>query len=212
MSKKFFLIFLNLIFLLGCIGCNPISETAINLDIKPPQTGWQIFLGEKIAISLPENIEGGNPNRELQILTEKLKNLDCVTPKTTEKLDQNSKSISFIGFLPKCEASHLAVGINIISQKVSSEITLDQYLEKEVNKLKNKAQIIEQDIIKNNQLSVGRIISEIELDNLTMKQLFYVIPEDQNYWIITYTSTADLFEQNLPMFEASFKTFQVLSN
>lgn len=210
MLKKFILISLNFLLITACFSCNKSSETNIKIKLKPPENGWKIVQGEKIALALPENFEGGNPPRELKLLTAKLKSLDCVSQQTTEKLEQNANSLSLIAFLPQCESGHLVTSINVISHKVKSEISLDQYLTNEVNKLRENTNIIQREIIEQNQQLIGKIITETKLEQTTLKQLFYIVPNSQNYWIITYSSSMDKFAENLPIFENSFKTLQFL--
>lgn len=211
MFKKIYLIFFNLLLIFTCVACNPQEETTYNFNLTPPQESWQVFQGENLAIALPENFIGGNPTRELKNLTAKLKQLDCISDQTTEKLEQNvSKSFVFLGFLPECDGDHLAIDLNIINQKIKEDVTLDQYLQDEVNKLKNKYQILEQEIIKINNKNIGRIITQVKLEKLSLKQVFYIVPNEDTFFILTYSTPAEQFEQKFSIFEESIKTFQTL--
>jgi hypothetical protein len=212
MMRNFRLIFLNLIFLGFCLGCNSVTQgdSPSNFIFSDLESGWKIFEGEKIAIALPENFEGGNPARKLNLLVEKLQTLDCVKTDTTEKLEQNARAMALIAFTPQCKDDHLITTINVISQKVAEDETLDNYLEREINKLKNQYEILDQNIQEINQKSVGKIVTAVEVDGIKINQLFYVIPQEQVYWVITYSTTEDQFKKNLSIFENSVKTIQFL--
>jgi hypothetical protein len=212
MMRNFRLIFLNLMFLGLCLGCNPVTQgdSPSNFNVSAVESGWKLFEGENIAIALPENFEGGNPARKLNLLVEKLQTLDCVKTDTTEKLEQNARAMALIAFIPQCEDDHLVTTINVISQKVTEDQTLDNYVESEVNKLKNKHEILAQNIQEINQKSVGKIITGVEVDGVKINQLSYVIPQEQVYWVITYSTTENQFKKSLPIFENSVKTVQFL--
>ena len=213
MLKYCILILLNLALIINCIACSPTSENSQNFDITSAKDNWKVFQGEDVAISLPQNFEGGNPTntKELKKISEKLNSLPCITSKTTEKLEQNVKGILLMAFLPKCDSNNLSIGVNIIKEEISNEETLDKYLENEINNLKEKYKIIEKRIFDINQESIASILAEIQLENITMKQLFYIINKEDEFWIITYSIKADKFEENLSIFEDSIKTIQFLN-
>jgi hypothetical protein len=57
---------------------------------------------------------------------------------------------------------------------------------------------------------VGKIVTGVEVDGVKINQLSYVIPQEQVYWVITYSTTEDQFKKSLPIFENSVKTVQFL--
>ena len=115
--------------------------------------------------------------------------------------------------MPKCDSDNLSIGVNITKQDISDEETLDNYLQDEVDKLKEKYKIIEENIIDINQEeSAASILAEIKLDNTTMKQLFYIMKKNNEFWLITYSTKADKFEENLSIFKDSIKTIQFISH
>lgn len=55
-----------------------------------------------------------------------------------------------------------------------------------------------------------RVILDVEDEELGPgKQIIYVILVDQNAWNVVFTTPADLFEQNLPLFESAINSFTV---
>ena len=55
----------------------------------------------------------------------------------------------------------------------------------------------------------GQIVTEVTMSGVTAKQIIYTIKQGSNMWAITFTTSAEEFEQRLPMFQQSINTFSV---
>ncbi len=181
------------------------SETIINTD------NWSVIEGEGLSISLPSDYFGGNPARDLDDLNAKLANINPNLTNRLQKVRQNIESIYFLAFNTNIDDFNWIDNINIVAEKNNQKISLNNYFEKYKKQISTKIKLEQESEIKlyNNQ-AVKKIIGNYSLEETKVKQLFYIFEQNNNFWVVTYTTTADKFENNLSIFEKSIKTLKIL--
>lgn len=209
------------IFLLGSIvGCNQTPPKATNPESPQatdsqstvmPEAGWKIIEGEGVTLSLPPEYEGGNPSKDLDEIGKKLKAIDPEYENRIEAIRQNPAAIAFLAFDAQNTQSGFLTNVNIATETVIEEVTVEQYLDAATGELSAMYQIEDQKVVSVDQYPAGRIVAEIEAGETRIKQLFYTIQDGDTFWIVTYATTADEFDQRLPSFEKSIQSFRVQS-
>lgn len=55
----------------------------------------------------------------------------------------------------------------------------------------------------------GQLVVQVELPSTKLKELLYVIKDENIVWVITYATGMDEFEERLSTFEQSANTFKI---
>ncbi len=106
-------------------------------------------------------------------------------------------------FLQNCD-------LNITKEEIISSMTLETYLELAVKKFPAQFQLIGQEFISLDGYEAGATTVEFTLPSGSGKQILYTIKNGAMIWNVTFSTGVDEFEQRLPVFEQSIKTFKIL--
>lgn len=188
---------------------SPSPTTAQSPSSTTPQSGWKEIAGQGVALSLPANYEGGNPTTDLDEIGNKLKAIAPSYAERLEVLKQNPEAIAFLAFDPQSAKSGFLTNVNVTKEAVPADVTVEQYLQAASKQIAGQYKILEQKTISLEQYQAGRIMAEAKAGEITIRQLFYAVKDDKNFWLVTYSTTGNEFEQRLPSFEQSIRTFKV---
>ncbi|MDB9313340.1 hypothetical protein PN462_09540 [Spirulina sp. CS-785/01] len=180
---------------------NP-GETATEAD-------WQAIQGEGISINLPNHYAGGNPRTDLESIETKLKEAAPEYVDRLQALKNNPNALALVAFDFKGDTPEQFTHVNAASEAVPEDITLENYLEAVGQTLSQLYTIEQQEVVPVGDYQAGKILGEVEANNTTMKQLFYMIQQGERFWIVTYATSADQFTDRLPEFEQSIQTVQI---
>lgn len=101
--------------------------------------------------------------------------------------------------------------MNIINEDILVDVPLADFLDITYRELPDNVEMVAQDAIEFDGQDVGRTILRSNSPEQTVQQVQYVFQgDDSEYWILTYTTGAQYFEERFPIFEASARTFRVL--
>lgn len=182
-----------------------INETQTELeawDLKAEN--WQTLEGEGISLSLPETYRGGNPTRDLIEIESALNEIDENYGKRLQAIKQNLDHTILIAFDTKTLEADSLTNVNVVQQSLSKKMVLDRYLSEVVKKLQPTHNIQIQAIINNNENKIAQIVANTTTDEgVTIKQLFYLQPQEDTVLITTYTTPESEYQGRLPNFETS---------
>ena len=169
---------------------------------------WKTFQGENMELKLPNSFEGGS-KRDLDTVINKLKSFGPQYQTLAQTVERNRSAIQIFAFDSEIGSSGLATNVNVISQKIPSNISLERYLKATQSQLPSDFQVIDTKITSVNGYQTGRLITNFNRPGIKGKQALYAIKNNNQIWAIAYTTGANEFEERLPVFEQSISTFQV---
>ena len=170
--------------------------------------GWEKYEGGSVELWLPESYEGGNLE-DIDLVVEKLKNLGPDFEQMAQTLEQNPSLFVIWAFDFKVGTSGFLTNVSVAKEKVLSAFTVDTYLDAVINQIPAQFQVVERDIVSLNDLKAGRLLLEITISGMDVKEMMYVIKDGNFMWVITFTTGANEFVQRLPDFEKIALTFTI---
>ena len=207
--------------LITTFGCNQQKTpqaTTSNQTNSPqattsPSPSWKVIKGNSVELSLPPSYEGGNPSNEqdLNALASKLKTINPEYEQRIAAIKQNPNAIALLAFDTQNNQSGFLTNVNVTTQSVENGTTLDKYLQAATQQLTTQYDILERKVVALGEDKVGRIITQPKSSGAPIKQLFYIVPKGNKFWLITYSTSKTEFDQRLPNFEKSIRTFKLVS-
>ena len=191
-------------------GATP-STAATSSSGATNQASLKKIQGDGVELSVPAAYEGGNPSKDLDALSQKLKAVNPNYEKALEPLKKNPSAISLLAFDLQSAKSAPPTMINVSKRKVPDGLSVEQALNKATQQLQPPYQVLEQKVVPIDKYQAGRIVVQAPNPNPQVKQLFYIIKNGNTFWVVTYVSSADKFDQLLPTFEQSIRTFNLTS-
>lgn len=173
-----------------------------------PEEGWKMLQGEGISISLPEQYEGGSPRTDLGKIEERLQEVAPEYVDRLQSLKENPNSLALVAFDFKGDTPESFTHVNAASEQAPPDVSIDAYLDTVSQTLAQLYTIEEQQVISVGDYEAGKIIGEIEANGTKMKQLFYMIQKEETFWIVTYATPSEEFEQRQGEFEQSIQSVQ----
>ncbi|MBZ8179900.1 DUF1795 domain-containing protein [Oscillatoria salina] len=202
-----------LLLLTGIAGCNSVvpqaQETKAQIEI--PQASWHEISGNGVVLELPQDYFGGNPRTEIDEITSQLKTIAPIYEEKITEIKQNSHAIALLAFDRTSGKAQIPTNVNITTDRSAPEETIEDYLDRLTTQLSSLYRIQDQKLLSLEDYQAGRIVAEAEINQTRIKQLFYTIKNDDTFWIVTYTTTAEQFERRLPDFEKSMRTLKITS-
>jgi serine/threonine-protein kinase len=175
-----------------------------------PQDGWKEIAGQGVTLSLPANYEGGNPSTDLDEITQKLKAIAPSYAQGMEVIKQNPDAIALLAFDPQSGKTGFLTNVNITKEDVPQDVTVEQYLQAASQQIASRYKVLElRHVIPLDQYQAGRIMAEAKAGEITIKQLFYAVKNDNKFWLVMYSTNSAEFDKRLPNFEQSIRTFKV---
>lgn len=182
------------------------SPTAANTQVNLKK-----IQGNGVELSVPTDYEGGNPSTDLDTLSKKLTAINPKYDKALEPLKKNPSAVAFLAFDVQSAKTGQPTNVNITKQKAPPGLTVEQAMNKAAQQLQAPYQVLEQKVVPLDKYQAGRILAQVPNPNPKVKQLFYIIKNADTFWVLTYVTSADKFDQLLPTFEQSARTFNVKS-
>lgn len=170
----------------------------------PPPAGWKKIAGNSVEIWLPPGYEGGNPSQNLEGKLNKLKAINPDYKKVIEAIKLNP-TLALVAFeLPPKSA--FITNVNVLPETVTAGTEVEQYLQTVTQEISNQYKVVDQKVVSLNSYRAVRLVAEAPAGNTKVKQLLYAIPQGNTFWLVTFSTTVEEFEQRLPTFEKSVRT------
>lgn len=193
-------------------ACN--QNTVDSADIISNQVidGWHQIKGQDISLSLPETYQGGSLSTEVDLIIPPQETVDNNIRERLKRVKQSGEAIALLAIDSAALSNPVITNVNITSVDNDSDIpiTLAEYVSPLLNQLEKDAQIIisEEVSINNNYPNAVKITLSLSQPNNNLRQLIYVIPDEEKFWLVTYTASQEIFERELATFERSIESFQ----
>ena len=211
-------VILLVFFLLGTsIGCTstiesetePQDKPVAEITTAPTPPNWKEISGEGVTLSLPASYEGGNPGKEIDTLGEKLGEIKPEYSDRVEPIKQRTKAIVFLAFDPKNAEQGTITNVSIIKEKLPEDQKIQEIIDSAGKKISLVYKLITQETVTINEEKVGKITAQADSEGTLMQVLLYLVPRNETLWVVSYTTTAEEFEERSPDFEESIKTFRI---
>ncbi|RPI30905.1 MAG: hypothetical protein EHM70_12765 [Chloroflexota bacterium] len=212
MYKRYRILLLGLLLLSIALGCNTIAQvqpTAPSEPTKTPIPGWEKFEGGNVELWLPESYEGGNLEEDIDVVVEKLKSLGPDFEQMAEMIEQNSTAFVIWAFDSEIGDSGGLTSVAVTTEKVLSVMTIDTYLDSAIKQLPATFQVVERDIVSIEGYPAGRLVFGFSVSGVAVKEVLYTVKDGNTMWVITCGTTAEEYDQRLPVFEQSVLTFAI---
>jgi hypothetical protein len=175
--------------------------------------GWELFDSDEFELYLPEQWEGGTEEglRDvIAVLKEKGQTA------LASQVEASISYLSFWGYDSETIESEALTNVNIASESASFT-TLDRYMELGYDQMSEQYEemgytfsILEQDVVSlGSYKEVGKTIVSEEVMNFKVRMVQYVIKSDSVFWIITFTTSPEEFDQYIQIFDKAVETFIV---
>jgi len=213
MNKKNFLLVLCLLLPSLVIGCKqPQTSQQTSSPFARTQTtipGWKKFEGRGAQLQLPESYNGGDLTQNLDVVVQKLESLGPYYQHVAQSIKQNPSVFALWAYDSKATKSGFLSNAAILTEPVGSTVTTDTYLDLLTKQLPSEFRVVERKQVTLDRYPAVLIVTEATISGVTAKQIIYTIKQGSNMWAVTFTTTAEEFEQRLPSFQQSVNTFSV---
>lgn len=208
--KKIFLITVVIIIMASIVitgaGC---TANATAEPIVPE------FMGSDFELSLPDKWEGST-KKELDSVVESLKEADRA--QLADEVENSKKELLFFGYNTEDAALDGSVSNLTICGEPSGSISLEEYMKlsyENISRLYEEAgyefKIIEEDIVPiGNYDETGRVIFEQTIEDVKTKVVQYIIKHESDFWVLTFTTDPEKFDENIGDFDKTFESFKIL--
>ncbi|HET7087479.1 MAG TPA: hypothetical protein VFL17_02400 [Anaerolineae bacterium] len=219
MNKPFCALSIFLLLLSIGTGCGSQGVSRFIITPQPTATsqptatlipGWEKFEGGGAELWLPESYEGGDLSSDLDFIVENLRNLGGPEfEQIAQLIEENPSAFVLYVFDSKIGDSGFLTGVNVTKERVLSSVTLDTYIDMAVKQFPSEFHFVERAVVSLDRYEARRLVVELTLAGTRVKEVLYVVKEDNTIWSVTFATGADEFDQRLPTFEQSVRTFAV---
>jgi hypothetical protein len=183
------------------------AGTPTNNGAAVSREGWQRVEGNHVSLELPPTWFGGDLLNNPDALADAITALGPEYAQFSQLFAQNPDLMRLIAFDQESPAGFLT-NVNVLQQEMGLALTLESYLDIAIPQLPTNLIVDENEIVEVNGREVARLIISADFPAGSVRILQYSMIRDTTLWVVTYTSSASAFEDHLPLFEASFETFE----
>lgn len=195
----FFVIFVSVIW-----GTNLVVKANIN-EVQIIRNNGDIMKGNGVSLGLPQGYMGGNPAENLEVLITKMEEINPIVSSRLKLIKQQDlKVINLLAFDSNIKGDNFVDNVNIVSQENKDNLSLEDYISQQDQSGILKDFTLEKITLKENQIA-EKIIANFPLENTTLKQVYYILENNGKFYTVTYTTSAEKFNELLPVFEQSIQ-------
>jgi hypothetical protein len=171
--------------------------------------GFKKFSGKGIGIDLPDTYVGGNLDHDLDLILAALKKQGSNFDNLVQIIEQNRSSFALWAFDTQTSDPKFVTNVNILTQDVMSGTTLDMVMPTLAESLQGKANILEQKTVTLGNYEMGRIVLNMRQNDMTVKELAYLVLDNNSMWLVTFATTPAEFAERQPVFDQCMETFTI---
>jgi len=143
------------------------------------------------------------------VVVQKLESLGPYYQQVAQSLKQNPSAFVIWAFDSKVSKSGVLSNVALATEPVGSTGTTDTYLDVLTKQLPSEFRVVERKQVTLDRYQAVQIVTEATISGVTAKQIIYTIKQGSNIWAVTFTTSAEEFEERLPSFQQSINTFSV---
>ncbi|MFQ5846199.1 MAG: hypothetical protein ACE5IQ_00840 [Candidatus Methylomirabilales bacterium] len=189
------------------VGC---GRAEIPQGTAPAIAGWEKFEGGGVELWLPQSYEGGDLSDEnLAVIVEEIRSFGPDFERVARAIERNPTAFVIFAVDSEVGESGTLTNMNVVSKRVPSAVTMNSYLDIVTKQLPRQYRVVERGIVPLDHYQAGRLVVEIEIQDVHVKNVMYAIQNDNTLWALNYGTGAEEFDRRLPIFEQSARTFTV---
>ncbi|MDB9313341.1 DcrB-related protein [Spirulina sp. CS-785/01] len=186
------------------------NEVQSTLEVEP-NPNFASLEGKGITLDLPKGFEGGDPRDDIEDIAQNLEGAGEKYQNLSEALRASQKSVQLIAFDTENSQSGFVTNVNVTQQPLPEDVEFDQLMDGVVSHLQELGyEIEEQNAIAIHDQTTGQLVVNIQAGETQISQLVYAIPNQDEFWLVTYSTPSNEFEQRREDFEQSIVTFSPL--
>jgi hypothetical protein len=210
--KTRFLVHLTMlvvVFILSACGASSgeIQETTV--PAFTPPAGWNKFVGEGIEVWLPNSYQGGDLEKDLDVIVGRLETLGPEYEQIIQTIEANPSLFVLWAFDTSIGDTGFLTNMNITHEEVVSAVTLDMYIDAVKQQLPSSFTIADQKKIQLGENEAIQLEIDVNDTGISAKEAMFIIKDDNTIWVVTYSTGADEYANRLPVFEESANTIQI---
>jgi hypothetical protein len=187
------------------------SPTAEATEQVSVPADWKRFVGKGVAIQLPSTYIGNELGSDPQALAKLMRSLGPDFAAAAALFESNPDILALIAVNPGSGDTNPAANVIIVSIPLPTNISMETLLAATISQLPKSSTVQEKSIVQLNGREVGRMIVETRVGSLDSIQLQYYIIVNRTFYLIGFTGAPGHFDAQLPIFEQSVKTFEILA-
>ncbi|AFY39990.1 hypothetical protein Lepto7376_3833 [[Leptolyngbya] sp. PCC 7376] len=185
------------------------AESVEQVEVAAPEEGWKKFEGGGASIWLPGTYDGGVPSEDLEFIATRIREINPDFEQIATMIEQNPDMFSLLAFDSEIGEQPFLTNINIISEALPSNLTIETYLDITKQQLPAQFNIVEEEFIEINSKPAVRLIIELEMAGSLVKESVYIVRGDNKAWVITCATGKEDFETRRPIFEKMANSFTI---
>ena len=202
------------------VATNAVNATAVPTTIATAEAtteasgvpaDWKRYVGKGVAIQLPKTYIGTELGSDPAALGKILRALGPDFAPAAALLESNPEILSFIAVNQGTGDANPASNVIILSIPLPSTFPMDTLLEATINQLPSGSKVLEKSVVQFEGHDAGRMIVETHVGAIVSTQLQYYIIANNTLYLVGFTGTLGHFDAQLPSFEQSMKTFEILA-
>jgi hypothetical protein len=189
-------------------GCGGTTQRTVEIP-----AGWELFDADEFELYLPEQWEGGT-EEEIRDVIAVLKEQGQTA--LASQVEAGIPYLLFWGYDSETIDSDALTNVNIASESASFT-TLDQYMDLGYDQMADQYEqmgysfaVLEQDVVPlGSYKEVGRTLVSEEVMNFEVRMVQYIVKSGSVFWIITFTTSPEEFNQYIQVFDKAVETFLI---
>ena len=172
----------------------------------PP--GWTEFRQDGVALWLPPSYFGAGTGPNLDRVVETVRALGPEFEGLAALIEANPDAYLLWAFDSNFGTSGFLTNVNVTTEQLPSDVSLEAYLDTVDRQLPDSIQVLERDIVPLTGTRAGRLVLQWSVQEAPIKQVAYVVKAGLTIYSVTYSTAASEFDERLPVFEQSIRTFR----
>lgn len=213
--KYLVLIIIPFMFISSCQG-NPEliiqpSATPNEFLLPPvePQPGWSLFEGREMEIWLPDYYFGGDPIKDLNLISQYLSEYGEEGQRILLNVQQNKSRYSFFAFNTRLTPSGNLSTIQILNEVVSPATSLDSYMDSITQFLPQGHIEITRDVGSVNGLDTATMVFQVALPNSVGRELRFMLRSSPTkMWTLSFITTIDDLDAHIGDMQQAVRSFR----
>jgi hypothetical protein len=174
-----------------------------------PITGWQKIETDVYEIYLPGGYEGGSTDENVEQIIENLRKMGGEYKWVADNLEQNPDAYELIATDSKKGSSGFITSIQIQQEFALPAYSIEAAMTTETAGLPSNFTIVGEKKTVINGYETGQLIIEVKINNLSAKELLYIIKGENSVWKILFATGADEYDARIVEFVQIIDSFRI---
>ncbi len=183
------------------------TATPILTPTPTPIPGWQAYQGGPISLWLPPTFQGGDTPQHKRTILEGFRDAGVAFAPAAQLVEEAPDELPFVALDTDYVGTIVRVNTNQVTENIDLNAHMDNYIQDTRNTLLLPVTESARDIVSlDNYPGVGQLLLTVTAKEVQYFQLTYFIVDQDQLWIIAYSTQSENFGDLLPTFQQSAQT------